>query len=255
MPFLRDTWTTLQRLLRTFTRSPFYAFIYLVQPLIWLLLFTQIFKSVTALPNFPTSTYVQFFAPGLIVTLAVFNSNFTGFQLLNDINFGVIEKVLVTPANRYALILGTVLYVAVTGVLQVIVVLLISLGLGATIATGIGGVLVTIVIVSLLGMGLTSLLGALALRAKRVEPLVFISNLITLPLIFLSSALIPANLTPDWVQTAMKFNPVNYAVDAVRPLFLTGYDWHAIGVGLVILGAWAIAGIVVAEYAFRRFGD
>jgi ABC-type multidrug transport system permease subunit len=69
---------------------------------------------------------VEFFAPGLIVTLAVFNSNFTGFQLLNDINFGVIEKVLVTPANRYALILGTVLYVAVTGVLQIIVVLLIA---------------------------------------------------------------------------------------------------------------------------------
>ena len=83
MPFIRDTWTSLLRLLRTFTRSPFYAFIYLVQPLIWLLLFTQIFKSLTALPNFPTSSYLQFFAPGLIVTLAVFNSNFTGFALLN----------------------------------------------------------------------------------------------------------------------------------------------------------------------------
>jgi len=109
--------------------------------------------------------------------------------------------------------------------------------------------------VSLLGIGLTSLLGALALRAKRVEPLIFVSNLITLPLIFLSSTLIPAYLTPDWVQTAMKFNPVNYAVLAVRPLFLTGYDLTAIGAGLVILGAWAAAGIIVAEYAFRRFGD
>jgi len=255
MPIIRDTWSSLLRLLRTFTRSPFYAFIYLIQPLIWLLLFTQIFKSVTALPDFPTSSYLQFFAPGLIVTLAVFNSNFTGFALLNDINSGVLEKVLVTPVNRYSLILGTVLYVAVTGVLQVAVVLIISLALGATVATGVGGILVTIVLVSLLGIGLTSLLGALALRAKRVEPLIFVSNLITLPLIFLSSALIPANLTPDWVQTAMKFNPVNYAVLAVRPLFLSGYDWNAIGVGLVILGAWAVAGVVIAEFAFRRFGD
>jgi len=154
MPFIRDTWTSLLRLLRTFTRSPFYAFIYLVQPLIWLLLFTQIFKSLTALPNFPTSSYVQFFAPGLIVTLAVFNSNFTGFALLNDINFGVLEKVLVTPVNRYSLILGTVLYVAVTGVLQIAVVLIISFALGATLVTGVGGILVTIVIVSLLGIGL-----------------------------------------------------------------------------------------------------
>jgi ABC-2 type transport system permease protein len=167
----------------------------------------------------------------------------------------VLEKVLVTPVNRYSLILGTVLYIAVTGVPQVAVVLIISFALGATLATGVDGILITIVIVSLLGIDLTSLLGALALRAKRVEPLIFVSNLITLPLIFLSSALIPASLTPDWVQTAMKFNPVNYVVLAVGPLFLTGYDWNAIGIGLVILGAWAAAGIIIAEYAFRRFGD
>jgi hypothetical protein len=53
----------------------------------------------------------------------------------------------------------------------------------------------------------------------------------------------------------MKFNPANHAVLAVRPLFLSGYDWNAFGVGLVILGAWAVAGFVIAEFAFRRFGD
>jgi ABC-2 type transport system permease protein len=245
----------LDRLIRAFVRTPFWIVIYLIQPLIWLLLFTQIFKSITVLPGFSTSSYVQFFAPGLIVTLAVFNSNFSGFQILSDINFGVLEKMLVTPVNRYGLIVGSLLYVAVTGIAQIVIVLGVSFLLGASVVTGVGGVLLTFVIVSLLAMGITGLLTALALRVKKPEPLVFVSSLITLPLIFLSSALIPASLTPDWVQTVMRFNPVNYAILAVRPLFLTGYDWTAIAQALIVCGALALVAIAVATVAVRRFGD
>ena len=252
---LRSTWYTLDRLMRAFVRTPFWIVVYLIQPLIWLLLFTQIFQSITVLPGFSTSSYVQFFAPGLIVTLAVFNSNFSGFQILSDISWGVLEKMLVTPVNRYGLIFGSLLYVAVTGIAQIVIVLAISLLLGASVVTGVGGVLITFVIVSLLSMGITGLLTALALRVKRPEPLVFVSTLITLPLIFLSSALIPASLTPAWVQTAMKFNPVNYAVLAVRPLFLTGYAWTAIAQALIVCGALAFVAIVIATLAVRRFGD
>ena len=118
---LRSTWYTLDRLMRAFVRTPFWIVVYLIQPLIWLLLFTQIFQSITVLPGFSTSSYVQFFAPGLIVTLAVFNSNFSGFQILSDISWGVLEKMLVTPVNRYGLIFGSLLYVAVTGIAQIVI--------------------------------------------------------------------------------------------------------------------------------------
>jgi len=252
---LRSTWYSLGRLVRAFVRTPFWILIYSIQPLIWLLLFTQIFQSITVLPGFSTSSYVQFFAPGLIVTLAVFNSNFSGMQIIQDINFGVFEKMLVTPVDRYGLILGSLLYVAVIGIAQIVIVLGVSFVMGAHVATGVGGVLLTFVIVSLLTIGIAGLITALALRVKRAEPLIFVTNLITLPLIFLSGALIPASLTPSWVQTAMKFNPVNYAVLAVRPLFLTGYDWTASAQALIVCGALAFVAIVIATLAARRFGD
>jgi len=186
--------------------------------------------------------------------LAVFNANALAFRMLNDINYGVLEKMIATPVNRYSLIVGGLLYIAVTWVLQVIIVLIVSLLMGAGVATGVAGVLLTFVIVSMLGIGLTGLVAALAVTMKRPEPVVLIANLITLPLMFLSSILIPAYLTPSWIQTAMKFNPVNYAILAVRPMFLTGFDWMAIVQALIVCGAFALVAVVVETAAFRRFG-
>ena len=250
---LWDTWYTLVRYLRTFVHNPFWMLILLIQPLVWLVLFTQLFQSITTL-GFTSGSYVQFFAPGLIVMLAVFNANALAFRLLNDINYGVLVKMIATPVNRYSLIVGGLLYIAVTWVLQVFVVLIVSFLMGARVETGVAGVLMTFLIVSLLGIGLTGLVAAIAVTMKRPEPVVLIANLITLPLMFLSSILIPAYLTPQWIQNAMKFNPVNYAILAVRPMFLTGFDWTAIGQALVVCGVFALVAIFVETAAFRRFG-
>jgi len=250
---LWDTWYTLVRYLRTFVHNPFWMLILLIQPLVWLVLFTQLFQSITTL-GFTSGSYVQFFAPGLIVMLAVFNANALAFRLLNDINYGVLVKMIATPVNRYSLIVGGLLYIAVTWVLQVFVVLIVSFLMGARVETGVGGVLMTFLIVSLLGIGLTGFVAAIAVTMKRPEPVVLIANLITLPLMFLSSILIPAYLTPQWIQDAMKFNPVNYAILAVRPMFLTGFDWTAIGQALVVCGVFALVAIFVETAAFRRFG-
>lgn len=249
---IKDTWYTLLRYLRTFVHNPFWMLILLIQPMIWLVLFTQLFQSITF--GFTSGSYVQFFAPGLIVMLAVFNANALAFRMLNDINYGVLEKMIATPVNRYSLIVGGLLYIAVTWVLQVIIVLIVSFLMGASVATGVAGILLTFVIVSMLGIGLTGLVAALAVTMKRPEPVVLIANLITLPLMFLSSILIPAYLTPSWIQTAMKFNPVNYAILAVRPMFLTGFDWMAIVQAVIVCGAFALVAIIVETAAFRRFG-
>lgn len=249
---LWDTWYTLLRYLRTFVHNPFWMLILLIQPMVWLVLFTQLFQSITL--GFTSGSYVQFFAPGLIVMLAVFNANALAFRLLNDINYGVLEKMIATPVNRYSLIVGGLLYIAVTWVLQVVIVLIVSFLMGASVATGVGGVLMTFLIVSLLGIGLTGFVAAIAVTMKRPEPVVLIVNLITLPLMFLSSILIPASLAPQWIQNVMKFNPVNYAILAVRPMFLTGFDWTAIAQALVVCGVFALVAIFVETAAFRRFG-
>ncbi|MEM3641278.1 MAG: ABC transporter permease [Candidatus Bathyarchaeia archaeon] len=253
--FLRDTWHTFRRHMHASLREPVWIFFSMIQPLIWLVLYTQLFKDMTLMPGFPTDNYLQFFAPGLIVMLAVFSSPYSGFGLLGDINSGMLEKMLVTPVNRYALILGDVLSSTATLAMQALAVFSLSFLMGARVATGLGGVILTITIVSLLGISLASLSNALVIATKKEEPLVVVASLITLPLMFLSSVMLPNDFAPEWIKTAMKFNPVNYAIEAVRPLFLSGYDLLALSIGLLILGILALLALIIASVAFRKFAD
>jgi ABC-2 type transport system permease protein len=254
MDFASDVWYTLARRFRNGLREPIWIFFSLTQPLIWLLLFTQLFKNISLMPGFPTSGYLLFFAPGLIVMMAVFSSAYTGFDILQDIQFGVVDKMLITPANRYALIIGNILNALISMTIQILIIFGMVYILGVSVATGAGGILLTLVIVWLIGLAFCSLSYALIIATRSQTALVVIANLLSLPLMFLSSAMMPAELAPDWVSTAMKFNPVNYAIEAVRPLFVSGYDWGSYGMGLLVLGIFAVFGVVTAVLAFRNFG-
>jgi len=255
MRLLHDIWSTYVRHARASLREPVWMFFSMIQPLIWLVLFTQLFKDITLMPGFPTDTYLQFFVPGLIVMLAVFSPAYSGFEMLSDIYHGVLEKMLVTPVNRYALIIGSAIDWALQLAMQVFIVFGIAYIMGARIATGFGGIVLTITLVILLGLGFFGLSNALVLATKKEEPLVVIANLMTMPLMFLSSIMIPSQFAPEWVRTAMKLNPVNYAVEAARPLFLDGYDWPQIVISLAVLGVFALIGIILATLTLRKFGD
>jgi ABC-2 type transport system permease protein len=254
MDALSDVWFTLARRFRISLREPVWIFFSLAQPLIWLLLFTQLFKNLALMPGFPTSEYLLFFAPGLIVMMAVFSSAYTGFDMLQDIQYGVVDKMLITPANRYALIIGNILNALTSLTIQILIIFVMVYLMGVSAATGAGGIVLTLVIVWLIGLAFCSLSYALIIATRSQTALVVIANLLSLPLMFLSSAMMPAELVPDWVQTAMMFNPVNYAVEAVRPLFISGYDWSSYGMGLLVLGIFAVVGVVTAVLAFRNFG-
>lgn len=255
MKFLYDIWFTYVRHARASLREPVWMFFSMIQPLIWLVLFTQIFEDITLMPGFPADTYLQFFVPGLIVMLAVFNPVYSGFEVLSDIDHGVLEKMLVTPVNRYAIIIGSAIDWAIQLAMQVLIIFGIAYVMGARIATGISGILLTIIIVVLLGLGFFGLSNALVLATKKAEPLVVIGNLMTLPLMFLSNIMVPSQFAPEWIRVAMKLNPVNYAVEAARPLFLEGYNWPQIVTSLTILGVFALIGIISATLTLRKFGD
>jgi len=250
-----DVWWTYVRHTRASLRQPVWMFFSMIQPMIWLVLFTQLFASVASVPGFPAEVYLQFFVPGLIVMLAVFSPAYSGFEMLSDIYHGVLEKVLVTPVNRYALIVGAAIDWAVQLAGQVLIVFGLSYFMGVRVATGLLGVLLTIMLVVLLGLGFFGLSNALVLVTRREEPLVVVGNLMTLPLMFLSSVMMPSQLAPGWMRVAMMFNPVNWAVEAVRPLFFGWYSWPQILASLMVLGVFAVVGVSLASLALRRFGD
>lgn len=253
MSFSSDAWHTLIRRVIYYRRQPVFIFSTVVQPLFWLLLFAPLFQNIALEPGFPAS-YLAFFTPGVIVILAIYSSIFSGFIIGADINFSVLEKILVTPVNRYALMLGEVLSSTLILYLQVIIVFAIALLLGVSIITSITGVLLTLVIVGSLNMAIAALSNAFIIKMKNSETLGALSAIVTLPLLFISSILVPSSLAPSWAQTAMRFNPVNYAVEAIRPLFISGFDWQTFLTGLTVLTIFAAVAIVIATLTLRNYG-
>src|SRR5947208_16225362 len=109
MDFLNDTWHLFVRLMRATMRMPVFVVISIVQPILWVLLFGQLFRSVTTIQGFGASSYVQFLAPGISIMTALFGAAYSGMGLLGDIDRGVLDRLLATPVSRGALIAARVL--------------------------------------------------------------------------------------------------------------------------------------------------
>jgi len=247
----RQTWQVSLRYLRALLRQPAFVVITLVQPVIWLLLFGALFESVTEIPGFGGGSYVDFLTPGIVVMLAVSSAGWTGMAFIDDMDRGVMDRMLVSPAWRGALNLGNVAQAVLSVVIQTVVIVLLALALGADYANGVGGVLVLILVAALLAAAFASLSNGLAVLARQRETLIGAVSLVLLPLTFLSSALMQPSLAPGWIRAIATVNPVNWASDAARSAAMGSFDW-----GLVAGRVGLLVALVVlcAGFATRAFG-
>ena len=126
------------RALRTLARQPAYASMTVVQPVVWLLLFGQLFKSVIHVPGFTTAAgnYLEFITPGVIVMTALFSSGWAGTVYIEDMNRGVMDRLLASPVRRGAMMIGTLAYQSLTTILQTLIVFGIAFLAGARFAGG-----------------------------------------------------------------------------------------------------------------------
>src|ERR1700704_3538589 len=133
---------TLRHLLALW-RQPWYMAVTLMQPVIWLLLFGALFKRVVEIPGFGGGDYIAFLTPGVVIMTAIFSAGWTGMGGIEDIERGVMDRFLVSPIRRTALIVGGVGFAIVTAIQSLIVV---GLGVadGASFAGGVVGVAVLI---------------------------------------------------------------------------------------------------------------
>jgi ABC-2 type transport system permease protein len=250
MTAARQTWQVSLRYLRVLLRQPAFLGITLTQPIIWLLLFGALFKAVSHIPGFHGS-YVDFLTPGVVVMLAVSSAGWTGMGFVEDINGGVMDRMLVAPVWRGALNLGSVIYAMATIVIQTALILVLALVLGADYKGGVGGVLLLILVAALLGAAFASLSNGVGMLARQRVALIGAVSLVLLPVTFLSAALMQASLVPHWIRTVSKFNPVNWAVEAGRSAAMGKTDW-----GLVPsrIGLLTLLVVVCATFATRAFG-
>jgi len=231
---------------------PVFIFMSLFQPVLWLLLFTQIFnKSFGSMPGVDY-TFRDFFTAGVVVMTVLFGSAFAGFGLLMMMDMGILAKMLATPVTRVSIILGQVIAAVAVSIVQAVIIFVIAAIMGVHVATGVPGVLLALFIVALLGLAFAAFSNGLALLVKRQETVMATTNLFTMPLMFLSSTMMPSQALPAWLNTVRQFNPVDYAVVGVRGLVLEGYVWSDLWRSLVVLGALAVVAVAFATLMFRK---
>ncbi len=218
--FLGDVWVNFMRWNLKAVRNPFVLVVSLAQPIIFLVLFTQVFGNVAgqALPG--GISYETYLVPAIAVQVALTAATTSGIGLVNDIENGMFEKVLVSPMNRGAVFIGKTLAEMLRIAVQVSIILGLGVVLGATITTGIPGAVAIVGVAIVFSLWFVALSNMFAILTKDQESTIIGANLLLFPLLFLSSAFLPLSTLPDWIQTVAKLNPVTYGVDAARAIIL-----------------------------------
>lgn len=239
--------------LRNLARQPWYIAVSLVQPVFWLLLFGALFKKVTEIPGFTTASYIDYLTPGIVVMTALFSSGWSGMGILEAVDRGVMDRYLVTPVRRIALIAGPIAQQIVTVITQSVIILGVAFALGAHFRGGVAGVLTLLAAVVLLSATFAAVSNAIALLLRKEESLIATVQFVVLPCTFLSTALMPHDLVPGWITTVSRVNPVNWAVEAGRAAMETGPDWGAVSAHAGYLLALTVVTVLWAVRAFRSY--
>ena len=204
-----------------------------VQPILWLGIFGEALSKVKAIPT-PGLTYLQFIAPGILTQSVVFVAIFYGLYIIMDRDTGILQKMLVTPTPRLALVWGKMLSAGVRGLSQALIVFLFALVIGIKLNISVLSILGVILIV-MLGAGFfTGLSMIIAAIVKTRERFMGIGQVITLPLFFASNAIYPISIMPTWLRVVATINPLSYMVDGLRTLMLTN-TFTGVGFDLIIL--------------------
>jgi ABC-2 type transport system permease protein len=249
---LRQTWQVYLRSLRVLLRQPAFLIITLIQPIVWLLLFGALFRSVSRIPGFHGS-YIDFFTPGVVIMLAVFSAGWSGMGAVEDIKSGVMDRMLASPVWRPSLNAGAVLYSAFSVMIQALLIIVLALILGADFKGGVIGVIVMIFVGALLAIAVASLSNAVGLIGRQRETVIGVVSFFQLPLTVLSTGMMQKSLLPHWMASVANYNPVNWAVVAARSAAMQKTDWGAVGERVGLLAVLALVSGFLASRAFRRY--
>jgi ABC-2 type transport system permease protein len=240
--FVQETGALTRRLFIQLQRRPTTLVAGVIQPLMWLLLFGALFQNAPQGLFGESTNYGQFLGAGVIVFTAFGGALNAGLPVMFDREFGFLNRLLVAPlTSRFSIVLASAIFIATLSMIQTGVIVAASAVLGAGLPGAIGLLLVA-AIVLLLVLGVTALsLGLAFALPGHVELIaaIFVTNL---PLLFASTALAPLSFMPRWLQWVASLNPLSYAIEPIRYLYLHS-DWSLNSVvmsapfGSVTLGA------------------
>jgi ABC-2 type transport system permease protein len=206
-----------------------------VQPVIWLLVFGEVFTHFRAIPT-GNVRYIDFLTPGVLAQSTLFIAIFSGITLIWERDLGIVHKFLVSPTSRGALALGKALSGGVRGLPQAVLIFILAVILKVDINWNPMALLGVLAAVLIGATAFTSLSMIVAFLVKTRERFMGIGQVLTMPLFFASSAIYPISVMPRWLQVIAHVNPLTYQVDALRRLMLVhGVSTYNLGLDFGVL--------------------
>ncbi len=233
-----------ERDFKRWTRGKVAIFTSLITPTAWL-----VFVGLTLSTKF-SGDYLNFITPGILIMTVLFSSLQGGMYMSFDKLLGYLNKFMAMPSARESILFGKVLFITVRSLIQVSIIFAIAFMLGVNIVTGLPGLLAVYIILFFFGCMLSSFAITVAMLTPDYDTYSAINGLISMPLFFASTALMPFSSMPSWMRVIAALNPVSYTIDSIRALFFG--NWAAGLTGMAEIAAMAAVMTVVCVYAFRR---
>ncbi len=219
--FLRQTSAVAEADIRKLVHDPVELLTRMVQPVLWLAIFGEVFSRARAIPT-GGLRYLDFMTPGVLAQSVLFGAIFYGISLIWERDLGIVNKFLVSPAPRTALVLGRAVSSMARSLCQMILVYVLAFVLGVHLRFGIRAVVGVAVAVTL-GSAIFSTFSLIAACiVKSRERFMGIGQVLTMPLFFASNAIYPLSMMPAWLRAISIGNPLTYQVDALRALMIQG---------------------------------
>lgn len=216
-------------------------------PLFFLIAYTGLFPSLTDIPTFPTDSFISWLLPFTLIQGAAFSGLGAGFSAGNDIDSGFQDRLLMMPAHRSAILVGTILMALSRAVGIGVPVYLVGVAIGADVTGGVLGVIC--LAIAVIGTSVISSCFALGVmyraQDQRVAPLFQVAIFMTL---FTSTAQVPLSISTGWLHTIARINPVTNILELARQASLPeGWSWGTTWPGLLALG---VCGGLLGAFAF-----
>ncbi|MGL5510936.1 MAG: ABC transporter permease, partial [Microcoleaceae cyanobacterium] len=218
--FFQETTALTSRLFIQLQRRPTTLIAGVIQPLMWLVLFGALFANVPAGMFGENVNYGQFLGAGVIVFTAFAGALNAGLPVMFDREFGFLNRLLVAPlVSRFSIVIASATFIVTLALIQAFAIIIAGVFLGAGLPDFFG--LATIaLIIFLLVLGVTGLSLGLAFALPGHIELIAVIFVTNLPLLFASTALAPLTFMPKWLQVIASLNPLSYAIEPIRYLYL-----------------------------------
>ncbi len=250
MKTLTDTRLLFHRYTVQMLRNPVWLFVGFSTPILYLVLFTPLLHSLPGVRGVATGTVLQLFLPGILALLAFASGSSAGFGTIFELQSGLIERFRVTPASRFAILIGPILSGLV--MMTVFDIVVVAVGYGFGFGVHWLGLAVLAVLLWLLAAMMAAFSTATALVTKDISSFAAVINGINLPILLLAGVLLPISLGPLWLKVLAHLNPLYYLVAAARALAIGHLGSPAVWQAFAVLVPLCGLVLVWATRVFRQ---